>query len=171
MSRRSRKGSKKTASRHSAKYKETPGGKRSPEATISDRDFRIISLAILLLVAWIAYSNALHNSLAFDDVTFSPSNRSWELSWEKVGLYFTSDVWATAGKESGLYRPLFLLSVAAEISLFSWEIVEEFFRLIWDMLEPFDFLFFAAAIYTAWSLTKGLGVKAPDTGVPPELLK
>lgn len=60
---------------------------------------------------------------------------------------------------------------AGEISLFSWATVEEFFRLLWDMLEPFDFLFVAAAVYTAWSMTRGLGVKAPDTGIPPELLK
>ena len=60
---------------------------------------------------------------------------------------------------------------AAEISIFSGAVIEEFFMSIGDMLEPLDFFFVAAAIYTAWSLTRGLGVKAPDTGVPPELLK
>ncbi len=75
-------------------------------------------MCMLFLVAWIAYANALHNSLAFDDATFSASNRSWDLSFSKVSHYFTSDAWAAAGKESGLYRPLFLLAVSAETMVF-----------------------------------------------------
>jgi hypothetical protein len=118
MSKRSRKGSKNPASRHSGKPKATQASKRSSERSFSDRDFKLFSLAILFLVAWIAYANALHNSLVFDDATFSAGNRSWDLSLSKVGRYFTSDVWAAAGMETGLYRPLFLLAVAAEAMVF-----------------------------------------------------
>ena len=118
MSKRSRKGSKNPASRHSGKPKATQASKRSSERSFSDRDFKLFSLAILFLVAWIAYANALHNSLVFDDATFTAGNRSWDLSLSKVGRYFTSDVWAAAGMETGLYRPLFLLAVAAEARVF-----------------------------------------------------
>ena len=75
-------------------------------------------MAGLFLVAWIAYANALHNNLVFDDVAFSAGNRIWNLDFSSIGLYFTSDVWASTGNQSGLYRPLFLLAVAAEATIF-----------------------------------------------------
>ncbi len=58
-----------------------------------------------------------------------------------------------------------------EISIFSIAVIEEFFLALTDTMEPFDLLFVAAAVYTAWSLTRGLGVKVPETGIPPGLVK
>jgi uncharacterized membrane protein len=60
---------------------------------------------------------------------------------------------------------------AEDLSIFSLATVEEFFLLLWDMLDPIDFLFVGAAVYTAWGLTRGLGVKVPETGIPPGLIK
>jgi len=102
----------------SAKNRDLPGGNTRSKTAISDRDFKILSFFIVLVVAWIAYANAIHDTLIFDDVTFSPTSRSWELGLTAIGDYFTSDVWATIGSETGLYRPLFLLTVAVEIQIF-----------------------------------------------------
>lgn len=101
-----------------AKHRKTPTGKHPSDSSFPDREFRILSLVVLFLVAWIAYANALHNSLAFDDVAFSAGNRLWNLNFSSIGQYFTSDVWASTGNQSGLYRPLFLLAIAAEVSIF-----------------------------------------------------
>ena len=101
-----------------AKHRKTPTGKHPPRSSFPDREFRILALAGLFLVAWIAYANALHNNLVFDDVAFSAGNRISNLDFSSIGLYFTSDVWASTGNQSGLYRPLFLLAVAAEATIF-----------------------------------------------------
>ncbi len=62
-------------------------------------------------------------------------------------------------------------SATEEVSYFSSDAIEEFFLYLVDIVEPFDLLFLAAAVYTAWSLTRGLGVKVPDTGIPPGLIR
>jgi tetratricopeptide (TPR) repeat protein len=118
MSKRSRKGGKKTAYRHLAKHRKPSTGGHPSRSAFPDREFRILSLASLFLVAWIAYANALHNSLAFDDVAFATGSGLWNLDLPSIGRYFTSDVWASTGNQSGLYRPLFLLVVAAEVNIF-----------------------------------------------------
>ena len=87
MPRQSRKGGKRTASRPTAKHVGTPAGKQSLNATFSDRDFRLFSLAALFLIVWIVYANALHDSFVVDDVTFSAGNRSWELGYSDVVVF------------------------------------------------------------------------------------
>lgn len=62
-------------------------------------------------------------------------------------------------------------TVAGEVSFFSLALLQQFFQNIGDLVQPLDLLFFGAAVYTAWTLTKGLGLKVPDTGVPPELMR
>jgi hypothetical protein len=118
MSKRSRTRGKKNSPARSGKNRALPGGKARSITAISDRDFKLLSIFIVLVVAWIAYANAIHDTLIYDDVTFSPSNRSWELGLTEIRHYFTSDVWANTGKDTGLYRPLFLLAVAVEIQVF-----------------------------------------------------
>ena len=59
----------------------------------------------------------------------------------------------------------------AEISFFSMALLQQFFEHIKGLVQPLDLLFFGAAVYTAWTLTRGLGLKVPETGVPPELMR
>jgi tetratricopeptide (TPR) repeat protein len=118
MSKRSRTHGKKNPPGRSGKNRTQPGGNVRSTTAITDRDFKRLSIFIVMVVAWIAYANAMHNTLTFDDVTFSPLSRSWEIGLTEARDYFTSDVWASAGKETGLYRPVFLLAVAAEIQIF-----------------------------------------------------
>ena len=121
MSRRSRNRAKSTTLKHSKKNAGTNTGKTTTKAEFADRNLAILAMTLVVMVAWMAYANSLHNSLTFDDVTFSPGNRSMELSLANVGAFFSNDVWASAGKVSGLYRPVFLLGVAMEMKIFgSW---------------------------------------------------
>ena len=92
--------------------------KKPTGSAFSDRDLNVLAIIVLVVVAWIAYAGSLHNSLTFDDVTFSAGNRTWDLSLTSIAQYFNSDAWASAGKETGLYRPLFLLEVVLETRFF-----------------------------------------------------
>ena len=89
---------------------------KSPE---QDR-FRthILPLIILVLAASVAYANAWPNNLTWDDSIFGMGNRLSEAGFTDLGLYFTDDVWAAIGAQTGIYRPLLLLSVALDIHLF-----------------------------------------------------
>ncbi len=81
-----------------------------------------ISISILILVSFLAYANAWPDNLAWDDTLFSQQNRVSPISLSEIRHYFTSDVWAASGRESGLYRPLLLVAVALDIQLFGdWE--------------------------------------------------
>lgn len=77
-----------------------------------------LSLIIIALVALIAFANALPDNLAWDDVMFAAGNRPASVSLAQIGNFFTSDVWAAMGKDTGLYRPLLLVSIALDIQLF-----------------------------------------------------
>ena len=81
----------------------------------------IYPLIMLAAVAFIAYANAWPNTLAWDDTLFSMENRAASVTLTEAGRFFTSDVWASTGKASNLYRPLLMLSVALDIQMFgSW---------------------------------------------------
>ena len=88
--------------------------------SISREHFRTQTLpvVILILVALLAYANAWPNTLVWDDEVFSLGNRLSGISMTEIGHVFTDDVWAAIGVNTGLYRPLFLVSVALDIQLF-----------------------------------------------------
>ncbi len=79
---------------------------------------RILPVVILFFVSCLAYANAWPNNLIWDDTVFAVGNRLSGVSWVEVGRSFTQDVWAPLGLDTGLYRPLLLLSVSLDIYLF-----------------------------------------------------
>ncbi|MBI3782105.1 MAG: hypothetical protein HY270_01765 [Deltaproteobacteria bacterium] len=64
------------------------------------------------LMAYLAFFNAAPDAVVHDDKYFFPGNHSY--TWEEVGHFFTEDTWASTGAPSGVYRPLLLLSIAAD---------------------------------------------------------
>jgi hypothetical protein len=89
------------------------------KSTAQDR-FRNHTLPLIILVftALLAYVNAWPNNLTLDDTIFAMGGRLSGVSLADIWLYFTADLWAAVGGGTGLYRPLFLLSVALDIKLF-----------------------------------------------------
>lgn len=78
----------------------------------------ILQVVILVFVSCLAYANAWPNNLIWDDNVFEMGNRLSGVSWVEVGRFFTQDVWAPIGLDTGLYRPLLLLSVSLDIYFF-----------------------------------------------------
>jgi hypothetical protein len=78
----------------------------------------ILPLILLMLAVMLAYANAWPNTLAWDDAIFEMGNRLHESPFADIGHYFTDDVWAAIGGNTGIYRPLLLVSVALDIQLF-----------------------------------------------------
>jgi len=78
----------------------------------------ILPLILLMLAVTLAYANAWPNNLAWDDSVFAMGNRLQETAVDDLGHYFTDDVWAAIGGNTGIYRPLLLISVALDTRLF-----------------------------------------------------
>jgi len=77
-----------------------------------------LAYAVLIVFTLIAYANAWPDNLTFDDRIFADSSRFSGLSPGDLLRFFTEDLWAAEGGDSSLYRPLFLLSIAAESQVF-----------------------------------------------------
>ncbi len=77
-----------------------------------------LPLIILILITFIAYANAWPNNLVMDDVTFAVPERFQALGLTDIFQFFTEDLWASTGAESGLYRPLLLISIMMDVHLF-----------------------------------------------------
>lgn len=71
-----------------------------------------VPFVLLACVALGAYANAWPNALVHDDKLFAGSERFVELS--NIPRYFKETVWASAGGEDGLYRPLLLTSITLD---------------------------------------------------------
>jgi tetratricopeptide (TPR) repeat protein len=78
----------------------------------------ILPLTLLILAVMVAYANAWPNNLAWDDNIFAMGNRLNESGFAQIGHYFTDDAWAAIGGNTGIYRPLLLVSVALDIHFF-----------------------------------------------------
>ena len=76
------------------------------------------SVVLLLVLAVVAYGNAVTGSLALDDASFAVHDRYAGLTIADYGRFFSEDLWAASGVESGLYRPLLLVSFALDSALF-----------------------------------------------------
>jgi len=75
-------------------------------------------LFLLVLVTIIAYANAWPNNLVGDDPTFAVTNRYADLDLASIARFFSGDVWGVTGFNSGLYRPLLLVSIMIDTQLF-----------------------------------------------------
>lgn len=73
---------------------------------------------LLALLAFLAFANAWPNTFVFDDKYFLVPERFAELGWSGLARFFIEDIWAGYGADSGLYRPLFALTIAAQWMLF-----------------------------------------------------
>jgi hypothetical protein len=82
--------------------------------------FQGVTLPVFFLffVSLLAYANAWPNVLIWDDSVFAMGNRLSGVTWTDVGYFFTQDVWASIGIDSGIYRPLMLMSVSLDILIF-----------------------------------------------------
>lgn len=104
----------------------TPKGQKSSKATSSagietrplGEAAGALPVFILVLVSFVAYANAWPNELVWDDGVFAMGNRLSGVTWADIGDFFTQDVWASLGIDSGLYRPLLLTSVSLDILIF-----------------------------------------------------
>jgi hypothetical protein len=79
---------------------------------------KTLPLIILSLVALLVYANAWPNTLVWDDEIFTLGSQFSGTGITEIGRFFTDDVWAAIGANTGLYRPLFLVSVALDFQLF-----------------------------------------------------
>jgi len=56
---------------------------------------------------------------------------------------------------------------AAELSLFSEKMLQLFIERIGSMVSGFDLLWVVLAVITAWRIPRGLGIKLPESYIPP----
>ncbi|HET6565576.1 MAG TPA: tetratricopeptide repeat protein [Xanthomonadales bacterium] len=77
-----------------------------------------LACTILVIFTLVAFANAWPNNLVFDDRIFADSTRFSGLGLRELLGFFTEDLWAASGEDSSLYRPLFLLLIAAQSLLF-----------------------------------------------------
>jgi tetratricopeptide (TPR) repeat protein len=70
----------------------------------------------LAAVTALAFANAWPDAVAFDDKYFV--NNQQLPDWTEPSELFRGDVWRTAGAQSGLYRPVLLLSLSLDGKLF-----------------------------------------------------
>jgi tetratricopeptide (TPR) repeat protein len=77
-----------------------------------------LAYTLLVVFTLLAFANAWPNNLVFDDRIFADSTRFSGLGPGDVLRFFTEDLWAGSGADSNLYRPVFLLLIAAESMLF-----------------------------------------------------
>ncbi|MCB9246847.1 MAG: DUF1736 domain-containing protein [Flavobacteriales bacterium] len=82
-----------------------------------------IHAIILAVLAFLLYVNTLNHEFAFDDVIVITENSMTPKGFAGIGELFTSDMFKSAGKETGelsggRYRPLSLVMFAAEAQLF-----------------------------------------------------
>jgi len=75
-------------------------------------------LLILIILTSLAYINAWPDNRVLDDVTFAVAERYLALNLSDVVGFFSQDLWAADGANSGLYRPLLLVSIMIDAYLF-----------------------------------------------------
>lgn len=78
----------------------------------------VLPLIVLAAVTLFAYGNAVHNSFVFDDRFFMDAALASSGGPLDFWHFFTQDVWAAYGFESGLYRPLFASFIAVQSRIF-----------------------------------------------------
>jgi tetratricopeptide (TPR) repeat protein len=96
----------------------TPAGFQSAVDRIKRARFSPLYLPLILLifVTLAAYANAWPNALVLDDKFFAGSERFSGLL--EFPRFFTEDVWAAYGGRTGLYRPLLMISLSLDSSVY-----------------------------------------------------
>src|SRR5437899_23785 len=75
------------------------------------------TLAAVLLITALAYARSVVFEFAYDDfgqIVFNPRIQFWKLAWSN----FTSHVWAHTGDLPLYYRPVFMMWLTVNYSLF-----------------------------------------------------
>ena len=75
-----------------------------------------LAVGLLVVAVLLAYANAWPDVLVHDDKFFAGTPRQAE--WGDIPRFFTEDLWAAAGADSNLYRPVLLLLLAAESRIY-----------------------------------------------------
>jgi tetratricopeptide (TPR) repeat protein len=88
----------------------------TPSTGTTHRSHLLVSVVLLTIVTLLAFANAWHDNLVFDDRAFVGPDRLAELP--QFHEAFTRDVWGNAHAGKGLYRPLLLISLEVETRLF-----------------------------------------------------
>lgn len=91
-------------------------------------------LVLALLITALAYVNTLRFQFVYDDLPQIVNNPMVH-SWDNVPRFFTEHVWAQMGQTGNYYRPLFLLWLLVNYSLFglhpfAWHLVSVALHLI-----------------------------------------
>jgi len=79
---------------------------------------KALPLLFLVLITLLAYLNAWPDNLLLDDKVFSAAGRYSDMSLSDMSRFFSEDLWALHGGNSGLYRPLLVLSFALDAYIF-----------------------------------------------------
>jgi hypothetical protein len=77
---------------------------------------QILPVASLIAVSLAAYANAWPDVAVHDDRFFAGNERF--PPWTDLGRIFSEDLWAAAGIQSGLYRPMLTLSLALDAEIY-----------------------------------------------------
>lgn len=95
-------------------YENSP---RSSSATYaSQRSNTWVAVIVLTLVSLLAFANAAHDALVFDDKAFVGAGRISQL--DSLPDAFNQDLWGSARQGKGLYRPLLIIEFELETRLF-----------------------------------------------------
>lgn len=74
--------------------------------------------ALLVFVAGLAYLNAWPNVFVFDDREFLANGRFAGLGMADFASLFNQSLWEASGNATGLYRPLFMVSLGLQYQVF-----------------------------------------------------
>ena len=78
----------------------------------------ILPLLLLVLVTLAAYMNAWPDNLTLDDKLIAVSGYFSGLSLSGALHFFNEDLWAVLGGNSGLYRPLLMVTIAMDAYIY-----------------------------------------------------
>jgi hypothetical protein len=83
----------------------------------------------------LAYANAWPDALVWDDTVFAAGSQVFGLNTANFRSFFVDDVWVSIGSDTGIYRPLLLLSVALNVELFgNWAAGFHLFNILLHVL-------------------------------------
>ncbi len=73
---------------------------------------------ILTVITVITFANGWTDQAVMDDLAVIPTDLFKGLRLGDIGEYFTQDLWSSIGLNTGLYRPLLMVSIALDTSVF-----------------------------------------------------
>jgi len=109
-----------------------------------DRKIILISILIIIATGFVVYANSLDGQFIWDD-EFLIERNLYVHHWNYWPKFFTQDIGAGAGNIYGFYRPVLMLSLAADYAL--WKLNVKGYHVTTVMLH----IFVALSIY--WLIT------------------